>query len=278
MAAPISVSAGACSKTLAVIPRSRSASPRDSPPIPAPITTTRSSEAPMIRVSGLSSTARAGRTPSACSGGKSAQPLGEAVIRRWAGSARPTCRSGWRAAALEPSDAALHGVALLVGLIRPTRNVRTRRDRRCSRGRPAAYGVGVVTLAEDLYLLALDETGGRLLIDPLRLDLGLGGALLLDLAVRKRVALLDEHVAVNGEGTTGEPLLGAALSAIAEPTRAHGPDHWVRHLGRGAHHTVQEHLVGLGVLEREDGRVLRFIPVHRTRETDGRLHHELIDH
>jgi hypothetical protein len=136
----------------------------------------------------------------------------------------------------------------------------------------------VVTLAEDLYLLALDETGGRLLIDPLRLDLGLGGALLLDLAVRKRVALLDEHVAVNGEGTTGEPLLDAALSAIAEPTRAHGPDHWVRHLGRGAHHTVQEHLVGLGVLEREDGRVLRFIPVHRTRETDGRLHHELVDH
>jgi Golgi phosphoprotein 3 (GPP34) len=134
----------------------------------------------------------------------------------------------------------------------------------------------VVSLAEDLYLLALDDTGDRLLIDPLHLDLGLGGALLLDLAMRKRVALLDGHVTVTGAGATGEPLLDSALSAIAK--RAHGPDHWVRHLGRGGHHAVQDHLVGLGVLKREDGRLLHFIPVHRTREADGRLHHELVDH
>jgi len=136
----------------------------------------------------------------------------------------------------------------------------------------------VVTLAEDLYLLADDPATGRPLIDVTHLDLGLGGALLLDLAVRERVALLGEHVTLTGEGTTGEPLLDAALATIAERTRAHGPDHWVRHLGRGAHRAVQDHLVGLGVLEREDGRVLRFIPVHRTHETDGRLHHELVDH
>jgi hypothetical protein len=135
----------------------------------------------------------------------------------------------------------------------------------------------VVTLAEDLYLLALDVTGGRLLIDPLHLDLGLGGALLLDLAVRERIALIDGHVAVALDGPTGEPLLDAALIEIGR-TGAHDPGHWIRHLGRGAHHVVQDRLVDLGVLRREDGRVLRFIPVHRTRETDGRLHHELVDH
>jgi len=95
------------------------------------------------------------------------------------------------------------------------------------------YGLGVVTLAEDLYLLADDPATGRPLIDVTHLDLGLGGALLLDLAVRERVALLDEHVTLTGEGTTGEPLLDAALATIAERTRAYGPDHWVRHLGRG---------------------------------------------
>ena len=42
----------------------------------------------------------------------------------------------------------------------------------------------MVTLAEDLYLLAGDGASGRLLVDPVHLDLGLGGALLLDLAVR----------------------------------------------------------------------------------------------
>jgi hypothetical protein len=136
----------------------------------------------------------------------------------------------------------------------------------------------VVTLAEDLYLLAFDDAGGRLLIDPLHLDLGLGGALLLDLAVRGRVRPLDGRVAVAHDGPTGEPLLDRALVAIAERDGAHGPDHWIRHLGRGAHHAVQDRLVDLGVLKREDGRVLHFIPTHRTHETDGRLHHELVDH
>lgn len=136
----------------------------------------------------------------------------------------------------------------------------------------------MVTLAEDLYLLASDGTSGRLLVDPVHLDLGLGGALLLDLAVRERVSLRDEHVAVVGGQPTGEPLLDSALAEIAGQPRPHGCDHWVRHLARGAHHSVQNHLVALGVLRRDDHRILRVIPVHRTHETDGRLHHDLVDH
>jgi hypothetical protein len=136
----------------------------------------------------------------------------------------------------------------------------------------------MVTLAEDLYLLASDGTSGRLLIDPVHLDLGLGGALLLDLAVRERVSLRDEHVTVAREQPTGEPLLDSALAEIAGQPGPHGPDHWVRHLARGAHHSVQGHLVALGILRRDDHRLLRVIPVHRTHETDGRLHHDLVDH
>ena len=41
---------------------------------------------------------------------------------------------------------------------------------------------------------------------------------------------------------------------------------------------MQEHLIVIGVLRREDRRILQVIHVHRTRETDGRLHHELLDH
>src|SRR5690349_11412095 len=47
------------------------------------------------------------------------------------------------------------------------------------------------TLAEDLYLLACDEATGRSRIPAAYLDLGLGGAVLLDLARRGRVALVD---------------------------------------------------------------------------------------
>lgn len=136
----------------------------------------------------------------------------------------------------------------------------------------------MVALAEDLYLLASDATSGRLLIDALHLDFGLGGAFLVDLAQRRRIALVDEHVTVVDDAPTGEPQLDSALPAIARAGRAHGPDHWIRHLGRGAHQAVQHRLVDLGVLRRDDDRILHVIPVHRTHETDGRLHHELVDH
>ena len=65
---------------------------------------------------------------------------------------------------------------------------------RAFRRSASAYRVGVVTLAEDLYLLADDPATGRPLVDVAHLDLGLGGALLLDLALRQRIAHTDELV------------------------------------------------------------------------------------
>ena len=136
----------------------------------------------------------------------------------------------------------------------------------------------MVTLAEDLYLLACDDTTGRSVIDRAHLDLGLGGALLLDLALQQRIRLVDGHLAVTRDPPTGEPLLDSALAAVARQSRAHGPDHWVHHLARGANRAVQDRLVDVGVLQRDDHRILRVFPLHRTHETDGRLHHELLDH
>jgi hypothetical protein len=137
----------------------------------------------------------------------------------------------------------------------------------------------MVTLAEDLYLLAGDSVTGRLLIDTAHLDLGLGGALLLDLEVRGHVRLADPDVVVtSGPPPTGEPLLDAALTTIAGAARRHGPEYWVRHLARGAHRAVQDHLVQAGILRRDDDRLLHVIPVHRTHERDGRVHRELLDH
>jgi golgi phosphoprotein 3 len=136
----------------------------------------------------------------------------------------------------------------------------------------------MVTLAEDLYLLSSDGATGRLLIDTTQLDLGLGGAQLLDLVLQQRVALVDDHVAVTDRTQTDDPLLDTALAAVADHARAHEPEYWVRHLARGAHHAVQDRLVAAGVLRRDDHKVLGVIPVHRTPEADHRLHHELVDH
>src|SRR3954447_3605862 len=135
----------------------------------------------------------------------------------------------------------------------------------------------MVTLAEDLYLLANNGSTGRFGIDTSHLDLGLGGAMLLDLALRGHVESAGSRVVVTAGPPTGEPLLDTALDTITAADRRHAPDHWVHHLARGAHRAVQDHLVEAGVLRREETRLLHVIPVHRARESNGLLHHQLLD-
>jgi Golgi phosphoprotein 3 GPP34 len=135
----------------------------------------------------------------------------------------------------------------------------------------------MVTLAEDFFLLATEASTGRPLIDTTHLDLGLGGALLLDLMLQRRVALHDFRVAVTDARPTGDALLDGALSDIVA-TQPHEPGHWVRRLTHSLRRTVKDRLVEAGVLCRDDHTVLGIIRIHRTHETDGRLHHELADH
>jgi hypothetical protein len=134
----------------------------------------------------------------------------------------------------------------------------------------------MVTLAEDLFLLVCHDATGRARISTTYLDLGLGGALLLDLALRGRVALVDSHVAVVDRTPVGDPLLDAALSTVAGDAKRHEPDYWVRHLARGTRAAVQHRLVAAGVLLVEDHKVLGVIPVHHTHQIDGRIEHDLV--
>src|SRR5688500_4243816 len=115
-------------------------------------------------------------------------------------------------------------------------------------------------LAEDLLLVACDEATGRPRVPGTHLDLGLGGALLLDLVLRDRVTLVDSHVAVVDPAPVGDPLLDTALASISDAGTAREPEYWVRHLAKGARAAVQSRLVDAGVLRIEDHKVLGFIP------------------
>lgn len=137
--------------------------------------------------------------------------------------------------------------------------------------------IGIVTLAEDLFLLSHHETTGRLRIPTEFLDLALGGALLLDLVLHGRVALDDDHVALVDKTPLGEPVVDAALISIVNQSRAHDPQYWVRHLARGARSAVERKLVSAGVLQVDDHKVLGIIPVHHAHQADGRIEHELVE-
>lgn len=136
--------------------------------------------------------------------------------------------------------------------------------------------VGEVPLAAKLFLLSCHDETGRPRVPPAHLELGLGGALLLDLVGRGRVAVDDGHAVVVDRTPLGDPLLDSALAALADETRTRDLEHWVRHLARRSRTAVEHRLVSSGLLRVDDHRVLGLFPVHHARHTDDSLEHELI--
>ena len=132
------------------------------------------------------------------------------------------------------------------------------------------------TLAEDLFLLACDGATGKAHISTTYLDLGLGGALLLELVLRERIALVDEHVAVVDPAPVGDSLLDDALRDIASNTRRREPDYWVRHFAKGTHSAVRTRLVAAGVWSDDAHKVFGLIAVYHTHQVDDRIEHELV--
>lgn len=123
------------------------------------------------------------------------------------------------------------------------------------------------TLADELALLVHQDDGSRALGQP-ALGYGLAGALLVELALAGRVAVVDRKVAVVDPAPTGHPLLDRALDRVAgDGPRT--PAHWVDKLSRALTEEVMAGLVDRGVLRREEGRVLLVFPRTRFPAPDG---------
>lgn len=78
-------------------------------------------------------------------------------------------------------------------------------------------------LAEDLLLLLLDDVTGKPVVDDVRLDRALSGAVLLELALHERIAPAERgeqvrkgRFAVRNSTPMGDTLLDATLSRLAE--------------------------------------------------------------
>jgi hypothetical protein len=84
-------------------------------------------------------------------------------------------------------------------------------------------------LAEDLLLLVTDDASGRLCVPASQVDAGLGGANLLELALRNKLGLTGEHdtgqpgrIVVRDPAATGDAVLDAAGPAVID----HGGPAW----------------------------------------------------
>jgi hypothetical protein len=117
-------------------------------------------------------------------------------------------------------------------------------------------------LADELLLLAYSDDGSAE-VSQYALDLGLGGAVLLELALAERFDVRDGRIVVADPSPTGDPVLDDALAQVAGDKKIRKPRDWVKRLSRNLRDRLLDDLVAAGVLTREKDRVLGLFP--RTR-------------
>lgn len=130
-------------------------------------------------------------------------------------------------------------------------------------------------LAEDLLLLLTDDDTGKLAAPSTEVDVALGGALLLELTLMRRVDVAgsDERVregrlVVRDPDPTGDGLLDEALTIVGQK-EGKKPQSAVARLGKRARVPLYDRLVAGGVLRAEDDRILGIFPRHRWPSKDA---------
>jgi hypothetical protein len=119
-----------------------------------------------------------------------------------------------------------------------------------------------------------DDTG-KLAASGTQVDVALGGALLVELALTERVDVAgpDERVregrlVVRDPSPTGDDLLDGALSAVGQK-EGKKPQSVVAPLGKRTRVRLYERLAEGGLLRAEEGRVLGIFPSHRWPSEDA---------
>lgn len=130
-------------------------------------------------------------------------------------------------------------------------------------------------LTEDLALLLTDDATGRILTDAARVDLALGGALLLDLLGAGLVRLTGPgeeikpgRVVVAAARPAGDELLDAGLSHLAD-RRPGKPQEVVQRLRKQLRPAVYARLAARGIVRASEERVLGIFPTTRWPAVDS---------
>ncbi|MCI2426212.1 GPP34 family phosphoprotein [Candidatus Acetothermia bacterium] len=125
----------------------------------------------------------------------------------------------------------------------------------------------MLNIAEKLLLLALhDEKGTLLSSASASLLYGLSGAVLLELALSKRLHIDNEILLVSNTTPTGNDILDEALRTIIASKKDRSTEDWVKALSTGIKNLKErllDRLVQEGILRKEERRILWVIPVTR---------------
>jgi hypothetical protein len=126
--------------------------------------------------------------------------------------------------------------------------------------------VAIVTVVEDLLLLCTSDTSGRLMESAHKVDLALGGALLLELALLGKVDLTgpaDEgkagRVILRDTSPTGDEVLDAALDLLST-RQGKKPGAVIQPLSKNLRPALYRRLASHGVIRSEGSKILGVLP------------------
>lgn len=124
-----------------------------------------------------------------------------------------------------------------------------------------------VALAGELLLLAYDDETGKSATSRIALDLGAAAAVLVELALAGRLAVIDGCVAARDPAPTGDPVADGVLARIAADAPRPAAS-WVQRLRHGLREALLDELVKQGVVRVQDENALDVIPLHRYPAAD----------
>ncbi|MCH7229275.1 GPP34 family phosphoprotein [Glycomyces sp. L485] len=118
----------------------------------------------------------------------------------------------------------------------------------------------MVSLVDELVLLAYDDVSGRNRAH--HLELGLGGAVVLELTMAERIDVVNKKIQVVDATPVGDRLLDEVLRRVADD-RPRKPAAVVQRAGKGMTQPVLDDLVSRGVLQFKRDKLLGVFPFHR---------------
>jgi hypothetical protein len=137
----------------------------------------------------------------------------------------------------------------------------------------------MLTFAEEILLLMLDDDGVFLPTRGGAVEYILAGAVLMDLAFANRIDNDLEHLTCLDPTPTGNPILDQALAHIANSSQPKDPRGWIETLaGQDTTEIRQQALASLierGILESQDKKFLWVFRARRYPTIDGRVEREV---
>jgi hypothetical protein len=113
-----------------------------------------------------------------------------------------------------------------------------------------------ISIADDLFLVALDERTGRLRLHPRALGLGLAGALLAELSLLDYTSYADGRIKVASGGATPAAVHHAVMCQQVAAEPEHPVPTWLAFFAQTAPDIVASRLVARGFLQKEASRGL----------------------